>query len=959
MKKTNKLSAVALITAFFMMFSVMFVNASASENLSPDVKVSKVTFSSMSVLEDGYDEELDSLDSLPADSIVYASVSVKNNADVRQSAILSLQLMKDGVMLDAALTKSSVAKKDSKIIEVSIKTPADVSGMELKASLWDGFDTMYPLTSDAYLNCSDASIAYVTVDGIPVSFPEGESEIDFAVPVTQTKAPVVKVTAKDSSTAVKVKNPTVFPGSAEIIMTEADGTEELYTINYTCSDSYVSSFEVLMEDDDRRNGSSSGEDRNDKADVITPDGSTLWNNIETGTNLYKVHPYHTSNISYVNPEYASCAIVKTDASFSYPYYGEKHRVVDAPWVSFVAERPVTVYLAEPYANGTVNSPIKINSKSTWLNGWTITGESETGVMVTGTISYHSTSLGYGDIEYGGFRTICKNFEAGETVTLYSMGSGDIPYIAIIQPQYESSLTLTVDGTPLKGFSEGVYDYTYEIPGDQNLKPVVEVEGTEEKVNIVPPDSFPGTTVVEIGDKTYRINYTCDYISDFNVLIANEDRKNGGASGEGRGDNVADGSSIIKSLKPGESQYVMYNFTSSVTEVSPEFAGCTYVKTDASFAWPYYGANHQATDKEWFSFVTARPIRVYLAEAYAKGSENAKLTINPSSEWLNDWVVLGESTTGVIFKGQTTYHTSYGEMEYGTCRTIYKDFEAGDTVTFYTMGRSHLPYVPVITSNYLSPIEIKIDGNPLKGFSEEVYEYRVNLPADQLAKPVVEVAGTDKPVTVTPPDSFPGKTIVEIGDETYEILYSLEAYVTDFTILADEDITSYGETVADCSTLENSLGTGYEVYHTRYATNTSYITEVKPEFEGSMYIRMDGRFGWPYGTANSTYHLTPDNDLLSFKALRPVRVYIAQGYYDKSGYGLLGMSDSSTWVNDWTLVQTDEWMFKVNNKAAYGDIQFGRGKLYYKDFEAGETVTLCVTGKGNVPYVPVIATDYIE
>ena len=647
------------------------------------------------------------IDVIPQSGAVKTAVTVENFGENEVIELISVSYDNNENIVNVA-RKTIAAKKARVFLETEL--PAEGASV-IRHFVWTK-EGITPITTKKELTHTAPPAAETEEFGIYVNgrllpgFEEGKYE--YTVDMSDsTVMPVVTVTGADNAV---ITNPTEFPGFSKV---EID--DETYIITYTAQASNpVTDFEILIPADDRRNGSAGGADRNDVDGVPTADATEVVQGMTVGNPIYRVHPWQSSQITEVNEKYADYTWIKTDMSFNYAYYGALHQGDTREWFSFKVTKPVRVYLAECYAEGS-DERMLINANNAWLSDWTISDTSLTGVIVKGTASWHLTA-GYGTFEFGGMRSVYKDFSAGETVTLYTMGNGRFPYLPVIEPIYESPVTVTIDGKPLNGFNENVYEYNYTIDGvNQKKTPVVQVtDAGKRDITITKPTSFPGKTVITIGDKTYNINYVpTSYVTDFNILIDAEDRRNGNASGDERNDAAgtptADGSALVSGMKTGDSFCKMYAaFKSSIVETNPEYANLMWVKTDGSFAYPYYGQKHQATDNEWVSFKLSRPARVYIAEAYAKGSTNATLKISNSSTWLNDWTITDTPTTGIFAKATTTYHTSYGDIEYGSCRTIYKDFNAGDTVTLYTMGNGNLPYIALIQPEYEDILSVSVE-----------------------------------------------------------------------------------------------------------------------------------------------------------------------------------------------------------------------------------------------------------
>ena len=424
--------------------------------------------------------------------------------------VLTATVTAQGNFADANLTFALVISKNNKVIsadtdikkvsektdfEVSAKLPDDVSGVEAKAVVWQGFDNMKPLLTASVLPSDNADLTYISIDGAPVE--NFDSEITYYTyhvdDYERTTVPEIKVKTANSGSKVEVVNPQWYPGKSVIKVTSPNGTVKEYTIKYTVdeapfiTDVYVLDHNVLP-----------------SGNPVTMVASYEPFGMKEGALIYNDRPVYTvtnvygdsfadagvimMNMDWVNgagkiPE--ECGLFRS----STPY----------KWVNFTTTRGVTVKI---FSDG-IAVPANLTSM-----GYT----KET------TDEYFTASGG----KYAYNEVYSKHFGAGEEVYVpnaHTKASLCPAVLVYFDPfgTVESGLSdITIDGVSLEGFKSGVYEYTYELSADTLVAPEVVAYPTDERshVAVTAPAYFPGESVISVTAPgaetvTYKITYTCN------------------------------------------------------------------------------------------------------------------------------------------------------------------------------------------------------------------------------------------------------------------------------------------------------------------------------------------------------------------------------------------------------------------------------------------------------------------
>lgn len=208
-------------------------------------------------------------DSLIAGEEITAKVRVKG-ASVDDGFAFMLILYKDDMLEDIALgTKSAVENSSAVEYSAKLTIPSDIEGCELNTVLWDNLKDMNAICSSSLFPSDSTEILSLTVNGEEMlgAFDE-DKKLSYNIAVGETVMPEIKVKTLDKATKVKISDPTSYPGSAEVVITSADGTkEDVYSI------SYVQNHPSLIGDKTEVTVSDLGGFSAVENGVVTPNGS--------------------------------------------------------------------------------------------------------------------------------------------------------------------------------------------------------------------------------------------------------------------------------------------------------------------------------------------------------------------------------------------------------------------------------------------------------------------------------------------------------------------------------------------------------------------------------------------------------------------------------------------------------------------------------------------------------------
>ncbi len=169
---------------------------------------------------------------------VVAKMRVKSSAS--QKLTMLLMLYDNDKLVECALD-AKTAGDDITEYSAKLTVPANVSDPRLETVLWDSLKQMKPIcTASTFGSNNELLGIYVNGTSLDDFDPEKTEYVAYVSP-DETKVPTVTAEAADGGTRIIVKNPTEFPGEAEVKAIAADGTEseKTYKIKYQCKEALV------------------------------------------------------------------------------------------------------------------------------------------------------------------------------------------------------------------------------------------------------------------------------------------------------------------------------------------------------------------------------------------------------------------------------------------------------------------------------------------------------------------------------------------------------------------------------------------------------------------------------------------------------------------------------------------------------------------------------------------------
>ena len=476
--KLNKI--LSLLLAVCMLMSAFA--AYASEAVEPEYQLSSVAFT--------YNGE--EATSLEGGETLTATVTVDDNG-AGKSLTFALIISKNGKVISAANETKTVSGKHTFGVDATL--PDDVTGVEAKAVLWEGYSNMKPIISEALMPSDNADLTYLSVDGVAMEgFSSAKTYYEYFVEdYSRTEVPVIKVKTANSASKVEIANPEWYPGKSVITVTAPDGNKKEYTVKYKVDQApFIEDIYILNEDNLLPSGApvtmaSTYEPFGMKKDALIYNDRPVYTVTDVYGDSFADAGVIMMNMDWVNgagkiPE--ECGMFKSGTAYK--------------WVNFKTTRGVTIKI---FSDGAA-VPANLTSM-----GYTKESTSEYFTASGGKYSYN-------EVYY-------KHFDAGEIAyvpNVYSKASLCPAVLVYFDPfgSTSSSLTqITIDGNPLEGFESGKYDYTYEVSADILEAPVVEAFPADDRshVSITAPKNFPGNAVINVtapgcDTATYTITYTC-------------------------------------------------------------------------------------------------------------------------------------------------------------------------------------------------------------------------------------------------------------------------------------------------------------------------------------------------------------------------------------------------------------------------------------------------------------------
>lgn len=195
------------------------------------------TLSASSIVFKNESEEI--ISEVSSDSEITASVFIKNEGADSVEVVFFLNLYKNNRIIDTDIDKKTVPVGEPILLEASLSTHSDVSGMSVSAILWNNLSDMKTLSAAALLPARESKAAYLKVNGIKLNgFSPDISEYEMENP--EGVIPEVSAVPLDGSGFFNVENPVYFPGETLVRVMLPNGIKSEYVIKYKNNSSFAS-----------------------------------------------------------------------------------------------------------------------------------------------------------------------------------------------------------------------------------------------------------------------------------------------------------------------------------------------------------------------------------------------------------------------------------------------------------------------------------------------------------------------------------------------------------------------------------------------------------------------------------------------------------------------------------------------------------------------------------------------
>ena len=344
----------------------------------------------------------------------------------------------------------------------------------------------------------DLALTEIKIDGAKIkAFNSDTTEYTYALTPAQAEsvdAPVVTYTLEDADSSAVVTNPTEFPGSVTITVTNKNSETRTYTVNYE-ADAVLTNITV--------------------ADSTAKLPEYAANGFVVGAKPYFERPYSIQEIndeSLVGKSFFKGNIEwQNNATFNSSTY--------TPWITLNSQRAVKVTILKTVTNGyaemvadgftyttseNANGYVKADTNSPKNFKYAFTKEFEAGeVVIPNGMSKNAYFVLFSYAPWGGF----------------DAEGGDEPVVPPVEPDepVETALVkaIKLDGNAIAGFNAETLTYNVTLTDDQMASSsypevTVELNDAEASAVVTDPTSFPGFAEIKVtkGEetKTYKVTY---------------------------------------------------------------------------------------------------------------------------------------------------------------------------------------------------------------------------------------------------------------------------------------------------------------------------------------------------------------------------------------------------------------------------------------------------------------------
>ena len=525
-------------------------------------------------------------------------------------------------------------------------------------------------------------------------------------------------------------------------------------------------------------------------------------------------------------------------------------------------------------------------------------------------------------------------------------------------------SILVDGVSVEGFDTSKKTYTVSVASDKIQVPQIEATPIDAGVKVDVEhfvDVFPGKSVITVTngkgeESVYTVNYTCSEKLVSNLTILDDNTipdKFGG------GDVVAMPAYHPYGFKVGQVAYSDRSqyYVQSVTDES--LIGCDYIT--GGITWyngktPTVEAFKSPDVLPWINFNIARGATVnvfhYDNRNQSKFEEYGfKLTVSEDKE-------------------EGFFRTDLNQdKKRPHIYKFSKHFEVGERVSIPNSADNDNTYSVIIqydgfevpeVPNYTALKSITINGEAYQDFDAKVFDIDLPIATDAIDIPVVtaEAAFDGAEVKVTDPETFPGKTVIEVtkrGEEAsvYTINWNIDgALVSDFAISPEYATIEYmnGDKLSTATTPLPVWIDELNVGSKAFADRDFLIEEVNGEdYLAKPYLAMPLHWANAAPWRDGIFNGEIVNDWFSFKLNRDATVRIINSS-SKTGEALT--------KNAYTYKAYSE-SIPVTVNVTTNDTHPQYKHEYTRTFAAGSTVNIPNLWGGQVFFVVFDFAEYGE
>lgn len=224
MKKNRLFSLILLVTMFFSLYTQSGV---AAEDSVAAFDVTGFEYC---------DASGNAINILTANGVVKATATIDRISGT-SGATLMLMAYDNGKLIELSSDVADFTGDNSDDVSASVTMPADVSKVKVMAYLWDSALGMEPISAGAVFGTDNADIISALIGGVNVSAFDENNAATVVLPASASDEPAVKAVCADLSTKVV---PTYGENTVTLTATSHDGTEKVYTVNYTREEAKLS-----------------------------------------------------------------------------------------------------------------------------------------------------------------------------------------------------------------------------------------------------------------------------------------------------------------------------------------------------------------------------------------------------------------------------------------------------------------------------------------------------------------------------------------------------------------------------------------------------------------------------------------------------------------------------------------------------------------------------------------------